>query len=93
MLVWSGIILVLEARMAALFETKYAGSRVSVFPTHVEWKMLGQSKVIPLNSISSVEHGIDFALTITTTGGDTIKIPTKKKKELQAAILQAMAGL
>ena len=77
-----------------VFETKYVGSKVRVFADHVEWKMLLQSKSVPINQIASVELGIPMyaQVVIETTGGKKFKIPVAlgQKKALQDAILSQM---
>jgi len=80
--------------MSPVFETKYAGSKVRVFPDHVEWKMLFKSQSMPINQIASVELGIPMyaQVVIETTGGKKFKIPVAlgQKKPLQEAILAQM---
>lgn len=78
-----------------LFETSYAGSKVTVYKSHIEWKMLFKKKSIPISQVASVELGSPLyaQVIIETAGGKKFKIPVApgKKKPLHDAILHTQA--
>lgn len=79
-----------------LFESKFLGNFVKVYSNRVEYGVLFNLNTIPIKQIASVNLGMtswgfmDSSMTIETTGGKKIKIPTLKRKELRDAILAAI---
>jgi len=77
---------VISTVSAPVYESNYLGCKISIYPKYIEYKILGQSKSLPINQVASVAYGLDFAVTIETTGGKKIKIPVSKKKEVKQTI-------
>lgn len=78
-----------------IFTTKYLGTTVKVFPTHVSYKFLLTEKSIPIKSIASVELGIPLhaLVVVETTGGQKHKIAVLpgEKTKLRDAIYSQMS--
>ncbi|MCP6718750.1 MAG: hypothetical protein KJI71_00780 [Patescibacteria group bacterium] len=79
--------------MKPLFETSQTGSRISVYPDYVAYKLiLSGEKTIAINHIVSVETSRFLGqVTIETTAGKRIKIPVKAndQNKLRDAIYQS----
>lgn len=71
------------------------GFWVKVYPNRIEYKTPAGVKSIPIMQVASIEQAMAGVLKITieTTGGQQIVIPTSKKKELTNAIYDAQAKL
>ncbi|MFO0702957.1 MAG: SHOCT domain-containing protein [Candidatus Andersenbacteria bacterium] len=79
---------------AAIFEAKYLGAHISVFPDRVDWKVLSMSHSVPIASIASVElPPLYNGIHVLTTGGKRYTLPTgrKHKRPLHDAIVGQLA--
>jgi len=79
---------------AAVFEAKYMGTHISVFPDRVDWKVLSMSHSVPIASIASVElPPLYNGIHLLTTGGKSYTLPTgrKHKRPLHDAIVGQLA--
>jgi hypothetical protein len=65
-----------------IYETKYLGSRIAVFPDHVDWKISTISNSIMVSQISSVElPPLIYAIDVISTSGKRYRIPVKRKEK------------
>lgn len=78
--------------MEPIFQTSMLGTKTSVFPTHLEFKILFSKKTIPLESISSIENlpGMLGIKVITNSGEKVlINVGLKDKENLINKIYEA----
>src|SRR5690348_2424669 len=79
-----------------LYQSNFLGFWVKVYKNRVDFKPASGfgSDSIPISQVASV-HAAPIGtmkITIETTGGKKVSIPTNKKKEIQQAIYNAQAN-
>jgi len=77
-----------------LYENRYMGFYIRVYPDHLEFKSAKGSQVVHLSQVTSVQPGTPLLMGINIfINGQPQLVPTSKKKEVERAILDAQAKM
>jgi hypothetical protein len=82
-----------KAQEEPIYQTKYLGFWIKVYPHRVDFRSATGVQSVPINQIASVELGTLGILQVTLVSiiGEKFSIPTTKKKEVQQAVQDAQA--